>query len=118
MTDKLPSVPDAPAVSRRNSPSFEGHGLSGDPCILMAPSPVPSVPVDGGARLALKFEMLVDAPLTSGHQRYRTEGWLNEGLETHLRDCRECARTIAKDLREFADQIEMRAMKIANRGTK
>jgi hypothetical protein len=49
MTDKLPSVPDAPAVSRRNSPSFEGHGLSGDPCILMAPSPVPSVPVDGGA---------------------------------------------------------------------
>jgi hypothetical protein len=55
---------------------------------------------------AITFKMVVDAPYKAGHQRYRTEGHINIGLEDHLRECRECRETIVRDLRDFAEQIE------------
>lgn len=55
----------------------------------------------------LRFELIVENPApVKGHQRYRTEGYINEGLEQHLAECSECRATIAKDLREWARQIE------------
>ena len=55
---------------------------------------------------ALSFKMLVDEPYKNGHQQYRCEGRINTGLEEHLKECAECRNTIAKDLRDFAAQIE------------
>ena len=63
----------------------------------------------------MTFKVVVDNPI-KGHQKYRCEGWLNEGLEAHLQHCHECARTIARDLREFADQVELMPHKITKRG--
>lgn len=55
----------------------------------------------------LEFKLTIENPApVNGHQRYRTEGSINEGFEEHLMDCAECRNTIAKDLRDWAAQIE------------
>jgi hypothetical protein len=61
--------------------------------------------------VALHFKMIVDVPVKAfvrdaAHMRYRTEGWIDTGLDEHLKTCAECRATLTKDLREFADQIE------------
>jgi hypothetical protein len=55
---------------------------------------------------ALSFRLLVDAPLAAAHSTFSCEGIINTGLEQHLKVCRECREIIAKDLRDFAAQIE------------
>lgn len=55
---------------------------------------------------AMAFRLLVDAPLAVSHSRFSCEATLNTGLEEHLKTCEECRNIIAKDLRDFADQIE------------
>ena len=57
--------------------------------------------------VAMSFSMIVDPKLPkAGHQAFRTEGFLNTGLEEHLKTCAECRRIIATYLRDFAAQIE------------
>lgn len=91
---------------------FEGTELADRHNAALADAPKPQ----GAPMEALSFKMLVDAPISRAHQKYRTEGWINEGLEAHLADCRECRKTLAQDLRDFADQIELTGVKIAHRG--
>jgi len=57
--------------------------------------------------VALHFKMVIDDASSIGHQRYRTEGMINTGLEAHLKTCRECRETIARDLIDFAKQIQV-----------
>lgn len=54
----------------------------------------------------LQFNVLVDGELGIAHSKFVCEGVMNEGLQAHLRECRTCREIIAKDLREFAAQIE------------
>ena len=62
-------------------------------------------------KVAMSFKMIVDEPQQKGHNKYRTEGWLNTGLEEHLKVCFECRVTLAKDLHDFAEQIYTIAMR-------
>lgn len=58
--------------------------------------------------VAMKFEMIIDEPASVvGHTRFRCEGWLNDDLREHLLHCMECRSILAKDLRDFASQIEI-----------
>jgi hypothetical protein len=59
-------------------------------------------------RVVLTFQMVVveNPKGVKEHQRYRCEGIINEGLEQHFKVCAECRNTVAKDLRDFAKQIE------------
>jgi hypothetical protein len=94
--------PEAPFLQEDEDAKLRGEELA-------EAAPAGSDRADGSADMidALVFKVVVDQPWPPPrHSKYRTEGYLNEGLERHMKECKECRDTIVGDLREFALQLE------------